>query len=123
MYEEIKKLAETIGFEECKEIPARLIPCDPSLRRFCEQNLCGMYHASYMCPPAMGNAATLIAQLHNFKDALIFTKEYQIADLTCQEGYLGQQIAHERRSQLLWKSMQKIGLDSKNATIIPIING
>ena len=108
MYEEIKKLAETIGFEECKEIPARLIPCDPSLRRFCEQNLCGMYHASYMCPPAMGNAATLIAQLHNFKDALIFTKEYQIADLTCQEGYLGQQIAHERRSQLLWKSMQKI---------------
>ena len=118
MYEEIKKIAETLGFEECKEIPARLIPCDPSLRRFCEQNLCGMYHASYMCPPAMGNAKALIAQLHNFKDALIFTKEYQIADLTCQEGYLGQQIAHERRSQLLWKSMQKIGLDSKNARVL-----
>ena len=118
MYEDIKKIAETIGFEDCKEIPARLVPCDPSLRRFCEQNLCGMYHQSYMCPPAVGNAATLVAQLHNFKDVLIFTKEYACNDITNRDEYIVQQIAHERRSQLLWKSMQKIGYDSKNARVL-----
>ena len=28
MYDEIKKLAETIGFEKCGETKGRLIPCD-----------------------------------------------------------------------------------------------
>lgn len=118
MYEDIKKLAETIGFENCAEIPARLVPCDASLRRFCEQNLCGMYHASYMCPPAEGNAQALIAQLHNFKDVLIFTKEYPCKDMTNRDEYIGSQIAHERRSQLLWKSMQKLCYNSKNARVL-----
>lgn len=118
MYEEIKKLAEAIGFDDCKQTPARLVPCDPSLRCFCEQNICGMYHQSYMCPPAEGNAATLIAQLHNFKDVLVFTKEYPCKDMTDRNEYLDLQIAHERRSQMLWKAMQKIGYSAKDSRVL-----
>ncbi|MBQ4118744.1 MAG: hypothetical protein IJD08_07135, partial [Oscillospiraceae bacterium] len=41
-----------------------------------------------------------------------------VADLTCQEGYLAQQIAHERRSQMLWKAMQKIGYNKENSRVL-----
>lgn len=118
MYEEIKKLAETIGFQDCGQTEARLVPCDPTLRRFCEQNLCGEYKSCYMCPPAEGPAETLIAKLHNFKDVLVFTQEYPCADMTNRDAYFGLQIAHERRSQMLWKSIQKLGYTKKNACVL-----
>lgn len=118
MYEDIKTLAETLGFTGCAEIPARLVPCNASLRRFCEQNICGMYKENYMCPPAIGSAETLIAKLHNYKDVLVFTKEYPCANPTVREEYLPVQIQHERRSQLLWKSMQKLCYDKKNAAVL-----
>lgn len=118
MYEDIKKLAESLGFEDCKEIKARLVPCDPTLRRFCEKNICGMYRSNYMCPPAEGSAETLVAQLHNYKDVLVFTKEYPCKDVTVLEEYIGAQLEHERRSQTLWRSMQKLDYSKKNARVL-----
>jgi len=115
MYDDIKKLAETIGFEKCAETKGRLVPCDPALRRFCEQNVCGQYRSCYMCPPAEGSAATLIAKLHNCKDVLIFSKEYPCDDLS---KYQTVQIAHERRSQMLWKAMQKLGYNKENSRVL-----
>ena len=115
MYEDIKKAAETLGFTGTFEIAARRIPCDASLRRFCEQNVCGSYGTCYMCPPAEGSAETLIAKLHNYKDCLIFTKEYACPDMA---NYKLVQISHERRSQLLWKTVQKLGYTEKNARVL-----
>lgn len=117
MYDEIKKLAETIGFEKCGETKGRLVPCDTGLRRFCEQNACGKYKSCYMCPPAEGPAETLVAKLHNYKDVLVFTKEYPCEDMS---NYLSVQIAHERRSQLLWKSMQKLGYTKENSRVLTV---
>lgn len=117
MYEEIKKMAETIGFQKCGEIAARRIPCDPTLRRFCEQNCCGMFRSSYMCPPAEGSAELLIAKLHGYKTALVFTQEYICEDMA---NYMNVQIAHERRSQMLWKSMQKLGYTKENACVLTV---
>ena len=61
--EEIKKLAEDLGFDpKVGELPARLVPCDATMRRFCVQNLCGQYKRCWQCPPAVGSAETLIAR-------------------------------------------------------------
>lgn len=117
MYEEIKKLAETIGFDQCGEIEGRLVPCDPTLRRFCEQNVCGEYKSCWMCPPAEGAVGTLVSQIHSCKKVLVFTREYECPDLT---KYMDVQIAHERRSQMLWLSMQKLGYSKKNARVLSV---
>ena len=117
MYEEVKKLAETLGFDKCGELPGRLVPCDKTLRRFCEQNLCGMYHSSYMCPPAEGAAETLIAKIHNCKNVMVLLHEYACPDMS---KYMDAQISHERRSQLLWKSMQKLGYTEKNSRVLTV---
>lgn len=115
MYDEIFKLAETIGFQKHGETKGRLVPCDASLRRFCEQNVCGKYKSCYMCPPAAGSAETLIAKLHNYNNVIVFTQEYPCEDMSKYEAV---QIAHERRSQMLWKSMQKLGYSKENACVL-----
>lgn len=117
MYEEVKKLAQTIGFENCGEVHGREVPCDPTLRRFCEKNVCGMYGNCYMCPPAEGPVNTLITQIHNCKKVLVFEQEYPCPD---PNNYMEAQIAHEKRSQLLWMSMQKLGYTKDNSRVLTV---
>jgi len=121
MNDVIKKLAEDLGFDsKVGELPARLVPCDATLRRFCVQNACGQYKRCWQCPPAVGAAETLIAQLHNYKDALVFTNEYPCTDYKDKEQVEKMHVAHERRSQLLWMSMQKLGYSKKNARVLTV---
>lgn len=35
-------------------IPVESIEFEPSFRKLCESNACGMYGKSWMCPPASG---------------------------------------------------------------------
>ena len=115
MYEDVKQLAQEIGFDKCGEIAARLVPCDPTLRRFCVQNVCGMYNSCYMCPPAEGPAEVLVAKLHNYKDMLVFAREYPCEDMN---NYMAVQREHENNSHILWKAMQKLGYTQKNARVL-----
>ena len=46
-------LAEEAGFRVAV-IDTRDIPVDGSVRKFCEDNLCGKYNANYSCPPGCG---------------------------------------------------------------------
>lgn len=116
MYDEIKQLAEALGFQKCGETKGRLVPCDITLRRFCEKNVCGKYGKSYMCPPAQGPAEALVAKLHNYKDVLVFTKEYPCDDI---KNYIPLQIAHEKVCQTLWKAMQEhFGYTKENARVL-----
>lgn len=117
MHEEIKKLGLKLGFDACGEICGRLIPCDPSYRRFCEMNTCGCYGKCHMCPPSAGPVETLISKIHSYKDALVFVKEYPCPD---KNKYMDAQIAHERLSQLLWMSMQKLGYTKKNSRVLSV---
>ena len=115
MYGDVKQLAQEIGFDKCGEIAARLVPCDPTLRRFCVQNVCGMYNSCYMCPPAEGPAEVLVAKLHNYKDMLVFAREYPCEDMN---NYMAVQREHENNSHILWKAMQKLGYTQKNARVL-----
>lgn len=117
MHEEVKQLGLTLGFDECGETTGRLVPCDPTFRRFCEKNTCGSYGNCYMCPPAAGAVETLITRMHNYRDVLVFTKEYPCPDIN---NYMDAQIAHERLSQLLWMSMQKLGYNKDNARVLSV---
>lgn len=117
MYEDVKELALKLGFDACGETTGRLVPCDKTFRRFCEANTCGMYGNCHMCPPAAGPAETLIAKMHNYKTVIAFTKEYPCPD---PANYLEAQIAHERLSQLLWMSMQKLGYPKDKARVFSV---
>ena len=118
--EEVKALGLRLGFEHVAVTEARNIPCDPSLRRFCEANVCGQYKRCWMCPTATGSPETLIAKLHTYKKAIVFTQEYPCRDLGDKAEVDALHIMHERRSQLLWKCLQKLGRSKKDALVLTV---
>ncbi len=118
--EKITELGLTLGFEHAAEMPARLIPCDPALRRFCEADICGQYKKCWMCPTATGSPETLIARLHHYKTAIVFTQEYPCNDMCDKAEVDGLHIMHERRSQLLWKCIQKLGRTKEDARVLTV---
>lgn len=120
MKEEIARLGLTLGFEKSAGLPARAIPCDPALRRFCEENLCGQFKRCWMCPTATGSPETLIAKLHSYKDAIVFTEELPCKDFFDKDEVDSLHIIHEKRSQLLWKCVQKLGHTKKDALLLTV---
>ena len=52
--EEMESLAREAGFTNTAVIPADQLVFDPSLRKYCEDNLCGNYGKNYSCPPECG---------------------------------------------------------------------
>lgn len=63
-------------------VPVADIPFDPVFRTMCEQNACGMYGRSWMCPPHVGPIEDLISQAKTYETALV----YQTID-TLEDSY------------------------------------
>jgi len=118
--DEIKSLGLELGFERAEEIPARLIPCDPALRRYCEADVCGQYKKCWMCPTATGSPEFQIAKLHMYKTAIVLTQEYPCKDMCDKAEVDSLHIMHERRSQLLWKCVQKLGRTKDDARVLSV---
>lgn len=66
-------------------ICGREIPTDPGFRKFCEENLCGNYGASYACPPDCGSAEEMIARLQAQKRVLVLEKTWEVRSFSDPE--------------------------------------
>lgn len=74
---ELIKMAEAEGILAAV-IPTADIPVNDAFRKFCEDNLCGRYNASYACPPGCGTVEEVKQQLLAADKALVLEKIYEI---------------------------------------------
>ena len=59
----------TLGADHVGLVPVEEISFEPAFRALCEQNACGMYGRSWMCPPEVGEIHALIAQAQQYESS------------------------------------------------------
>lgn len=69
-------------------IPVESIEFEPSFRKLCESNACGMYGKSWMCPPCIGPVDELIARAKTYRWALVYQIVDQLEDSYDFEGMM-----------------------------------
>jgi predicted metal-binding protein len=70
--QEIRKMAEESGFSRVSVIRADQLVFDPSLRKYCEDNLCGNFGKNYSCPPFCGTPEEMKKKTEKYTKAWIF---------------------------------------------------
>ena len=89
----IKKCVELGAFRAaCVNIAD--ITFDPELRAACAANYCGNYGKNHGCPPAIGDAETLIAKAKSFSHALVFQTVTPLEDSYDFEGMKEAAVRH-----------------------------
>ena len=78
--------ALVLGAFKANVINADLIETDRVFRDICASNGCGMYGKCYMCPPDCGEIDDLMAEISNYKYALVYQTVYKLEDSFDFEG-------------------------------------
>ncbi|MEG1550330.1 MAG: DUF2284 domain-containing protein [Ruthenibacterium sp.] len=86
--EEMMHTALTLGAANATVILVKDIPFEREFRKMCEQNACGMYGKSWMCPPFVGDIDTLIAQAQSYHAALVYQTIGTLEDSYDFEGMM-----------------------------------
>ena len=94
------ELAKAFGFQNAVLVNTKDIPFEPSFRKYCEDNLCGNYNASWSCPPACGTPEEMKAKVLAFPKALLL---HTVWELDCHDGAAVKQAknTHNRRTMEL----------------------
>lgn len=79
--EQAVKLAEESGFHYAVWIDSTELEFDASLRRYCEENLCGNYGQNYACPPDCGTTDEMEQRVRKYKKALVLQTITQVEDI------------------------------------------
>ena len=78
--------ALALGAFKANVINADLIETDRVFRDICASNSCGMYGKCYMCPPDCGEIDDLMAEIGNYKYALVYQTVSELEDSFDIEG-------------------------------------
>ena len=108
--QEIFHLAEQAGFTHAACLPVSHLIFDPSLRTYCEDNLCGNYGKNYSCPPFCGTPEEMKARTESYRLAWIFQT---IGSVESWENVRQIQLlrdAHNRNSRALIQTLENQGL-------------
>ena len=86
IYELLKKNALDLGAYKASVIDADKIVTDRAFRDMCASNACGMYGKCYMCPPDVGEIDELMAEIRNYRYALVYQSVTELEDSFDFEG-------------------------------------
>ena len=64
------------------------VKTDAAFRKMCEQNLCGNYGRSWMCPPDAGPIEELMAEVRTFSHILVYQTVGELEDSYDFEGMM-----------------------------------
>lgn len=108
--ERIQELAEKAGFTNAARIPADHLVFDPSLRKYCEDNLCGNYGKNLSCPPACGTPEEMKARTEKYQNAWIFQT---VAEVDWHDSQALKEVrdSHNRRSRTLLAQLREEGTE------------
>lgn len=81
-------LVLSLGADGAGTVAVNQIVFEPSFRKLCESNACGMFNRSWMCPPQIGGIDELISQARNFSWALVYQIINKLEDSYDFEGMM-----------------------------------
>ena len=83
------------------------IVLDKAFRKMCESNACGVYGRCYMCPPDVGDADKLMAEVGEYDYALVYQTVSELEDSFDFEGM----IEAKQKSYPLAQSLRSVFAD------------
>lgn len=78
-YDQAMAYAHEAGFEAAM-IDTNAIVFDEIFLQYCEENLCGQYHANYSCPPACGTPIQMRKMALRYPKALVVKSGWDMLD-------------------------------------------
>lgn len=77
-----------LGARRAAVVPVSQVTFEPGFRTLCEQNSCGRYGKSWMCPPHVGEIGALIARAGGYRWMLVYQTISPLEDSFDIEGML-----------------------------------
>ena len=120
IYELLKKSALDLGAYKASVIDADKIVTDRAFRDMCASNACGMYGKCYMCPPDVGEIDELMAEIRNYRYALVYQSVTELEDSFDYEGM----VAARKKMPAVSLALRKVfaGVDILDALHLSVGN-
>ena len=106
--EEMERLAQDAGFTNMGVIPADHLVFEPSLRKYCEDNLCGNFGKNLSCPPACGTPEDMKKRTEAYETAWIFQTIAEV-DWHDAKALKAVRDSHNARSRKLLNRLREEG--------------
>lgn len=103
----LEKILE-LGAHHAGVVEVKDIEFEPQFRAMCEQNACGMYGKSWMCPPFVGDHIQLIEQAKQYQHALVYQIIGQLEDSYDFEGMMETGEAMNQLTMSIRKAFQDL---------------
>ncbi len=84
--QELKEKIISLGAFKAGFVHVKVISVLEEFRKYCEQNTCGKYGKSYMCPPDVGDIHDLMSKLKGFEMAFVYQTVSKLEDSYDFEG-------------------------------------
>lgn len=104
LFEQIVDRSLSLGAYKASVIEAKEISLDRAFRDMCAANSCGVYGKCYMCPPDVGEIDVLMAEIKNYRYALVYQTVSQLEDSFDFEGM----VAAKKRTYPLAQSLRSV---------------
>ena len=101
----LAEIALKEGAAHASVIPVSDVETDASFRKMCEQNICGNYGKSWMCPPDAGPIEELMAALKSYSHILVYQT---IGELEDSYDFEGMMEAGARHNQVVLSIREKL---------------
>lgn len=99
-----RALAE--GFDNAAVMDTKDMVFDSSLRRYCEENLCGNYGKNYGCPPDCGTPEQMKERVLLYKKALILQSVHTVTDYNDREQIKHTKGMHNQLSKKFIRTLE-----------------
>ncbi len=86
--EKLTGIAMAAGAFRAGIVPTAEVKTDAAFRKMCEQNLCGNYGRSWMCPPDAGPIEELMAEVRAYSHILVYQTVGELEDSYDFEGMM-----------------------------------
>lgn len=94
--------AKGYGFDDAATIDTNQLIFDFSLRKYCEDNVCGMYGANYACPPSCGTPEEMKEKALHYEKVLVLRKSVSNVNFNDREK-IKEEEKNVRRSMMDFK--------------------
>ena len=116
IFDTLTQSALDLGAYKASVIDADKIVTDRAFRDMCASNACGMYGKCYMCPPDVGEIDELMAEIRNYRYALVYQSVTELEDSFDFEGM----IEAKKKSYPLAQALREVFADMNITRVLPL---
>ncbi|MBQ9805568.1 MAG: DUF2284 domain-containing protein [Clostridia bacterium] len=109
LFARLSTAALELGAHKAGVISADWIETDRSFRDMCTANSCGVYGKCWMCPPDVGEIDALMAEIKDYRYALVYQTVSELEDSFDFEGM----VAAKKRTYPLAQSLRSVFAEEK----------